>query len=338
VTQRVTCKSFPGLLSFFPPRLPPRRFTGWTGACVGNAPTCRLFVQGDSSVSASFEYELQTLVPNDGHNFQALALNSTSVFFGRWTFDGNGVWRVPKTGGAATLVASGVPSFIVADDAFVYWTDNYSIYSAPVEGGSASLLASTGSIGRLALDGQGALYWAESNLYSGTGAVHRMQDRVDAVIASGQHETGGIAVDATYAYFTCGTWDGTDRAVRRVPKKGGSVETLVTPNSVPAYVRVDSANVYYQDWMGMWVWSKSGGAPRLLSPNSNAEFDVNDSVVWWLSFGSPPVTPNGLFRANADGTRFASVDTAFDYSWSGPRVDDTAVYYFHEGALLRRLK
>src|SRR5437762_5946334 len=98
---------------------PAARFTGWTGACVGNAPTCWLFVQGDSSVSASFEYELQTLVPNDGHNFQALALNSTSVFFGRWTFDGNGVWRVPKTGGAATLVASGVPSFIVADDAFV---------------------------------------------------------------------------------------------------------------------------------------------------------------------------------------------------------------------------
>jgi hypothetical protein len=33
------------------------------------------------------------------------------------------------------------------------------------------------------------------------------------------------------------------------------------------------------------------------------------------------------------------VETGSDLTvWSGPRVDDTAVFYFHAGALLKRLK
>jgi hypothetical protein len=60
-------------------------------------------------------------------------------------------------------------------------------------------------------------------------------------------------------------------------------------------------------------------------------------VVWWFWAGSSNGS-NGLFRANAGGTGFTAVDTATDYSWMGPRVDDSAVYYFHGGALLKRLK
>lgn len=321
--------------------VPAARFMGWGGACSGNAATCQVTVQSDTSLNATFEYELQTLVANDGRNFTGLALNSSSVFFGRWSFEGNGIWTVPKKGGAPKLVASGIPYNIVADDSFVYWTDGSGIYSAPVEGGPASFLAGSYSIGRLALDEAGALYWIDPN---GSGAVHRMQDRIDAVIASGQHENGGIAVDATDAYFTCGMWDGTDRAIRRVPKKGGSVETLVTPVPVPApYLRVDSSNVYFEDFSsGVWVQSKSGGLPRRLSTLNGpgwatAEFDVNDFVVWWFWIGSP-TNADGLFRANANGTGFTAVDTSADSAWAGPRVDDTAVYYFHAGALLRRLK
>jgi hypothetical protein len=285
---------------------------------------------------------LQTLVPNDGRSFTSLALNSTSVFFGRWSNEGNAIWKVPKTGGTPTLVAAGIPYVIVADDGFVYWTDGIGVYSAPVDGGVGSLLA-TGTVGRLALDEEGALYWVESSSYSSTGAVHRMQSRVDTVIASGQHQSGGIAVDSTHAYFTCSTWDATDRAIRRVPKKGGSVETLVTPSGYPTSVRVDFSYFYYQDSSpGLWAVSKSTGVQRrLTSLNANgwlpAEFDVNASVAWWLWAGAPN-SGNGLFRINADGTSFTAVDTANDTSWSGPRVDDAAIYYFHGGALLRRLK
>jgi hypothetical protein len=66
---------------------------------------------------------------------------------------------------------------------------------------------------------------------------------------------------------------------------------------------------------------------------------VNASVVWWTWTDSTVAANNGLFRANADGSGFAAVDTGSDPTvWSGPRVDDTAVYYFHAGALLKRLK
>lgn len=322
---------------------PAARFMGWSGACTGNAPTCQLAPQSDAAVSASFEYELQTLLANDGHSGGALALNSSSVFFGRWLPEGSGVWSVPKMGGAPKLVAAGIPYFIVADDSFVYWADNVGIYSAPVQGGSGALLA-TGPIGKMALDENGALYWTAVASYGDSGALHRMQDRVDAIIASGQHENGGVAVDADYAYFTCTAWDGTDRAVRRVPKKGGSVETLITPMTVPRTVRVDFNNVYYQDdSAGMWALSKSGGTPRLLSAMNGStgwtpgEFDVNDSIAWWF-WVSLTGGPDGLFRAKSDGTAFTAVDTSSDNNWFGPRVDDTAVYYFHGGALLRRLK
>jgi len=236
-----------------------------------------------------------------------------------------------------TLVAFGLAYSIVADDAFVYWSDGVGIYSAPVDGGTGSLLA-TGTIGRMALDEEGALYWVDANSYISTGSVHRMQNRVDAVIASGQHENGGLAVDANYAYFTCGLAGATDPAIRRVPKKGGSVETLVT--TFATYLRVDSAYVYYVDFAAqVWALSKSTGVQRRLTPGggwTRGEFDVNDFKVWWLWVGVP--ADDGLFRANSDGTGLTAIDTAPDSSWYGPRVDDTAVYYFHNGALLRRLK
>jgi hypothetical protein len=324
---------------------PQARFMAWGGACSGNGQTCQFTAQADTSVSAAFEFELQTLAANDGTNQFALALNSTKVFFARRTSDGPGIWSIPKSGGTPVRVASGTAASLVADDGFVYWTDGFGIYSAPVEGGTGSLLA-TGNIGRLALDEFGALYWIQiRDFQGGKGALHRMQNRVDAVIASGQNQNLGVAVDATHAYFTCSSADGTDQAIRRVPKSGGTVEMVIATSVQPLAVRVDPQNVYFRDLNGaVWSRSKSGGTLRQLStPNGSssfvsvAEIDVNASVVWWI-WGDGSNRPKGLFRSQADGTGWTGVDTANDFSWFGPRVDDTAAYYFHAGALLKRLK
>ena len=110
-------------------------------------------------------------------------------------------------------------------------------------------------------------------------------------------------------------------------------------------MRVDPQNVYFRDLNGaVWSRSKSGGTLRQLStPNGSTSFvsmlelDVNASVVWWM-WGDGTNRPKGLFRAMADGTGWTGVDTGADSNWVGPRVDDTAVYYFHAGALLKRLK
>ncbi|HWE22711.1 MAG TPA: hypothetical protein VG496_02110 [Myxococcales bacterium] len=324
---------------------PAARFMGWSGACTGTAPTCQIAPQSDVTVGASFEYELQTLLANDGRTVaNSLALNSTSVFVWRYTaIEGSGVWSIPKSGGTPKFVASGMPYFIVADDAYVYWNDGVAIYSAPVEGGTAALLA-TGAFGNLALDEVGALYWVKKNFFAPYGEVHRMQSRVDTLIASGQESNMAVAVDDKNAYFTSASMDGTDHTIRRVPKKGGTVETVVTTIGAPIFVQVDSRSVYYREGTGsVWSASKDGGAPRLLSAlngssSSATDVAVSDFTVWWVwSYGLGAM--NGIYRSNDDATGFASVDTALnDSNWGGLRVDDAAVYYFHDGALLRRLK
>ncbi len=43
-------------------------------------------------------------------------------------------------------------------------------------------------------------------------------------------------------------------------------------------------------------------------------------------------------RDDADGTGFHAVDTSNDGGWLGLRVDDVALYYWHSGAVIRRLK
>lgn len=321
------------------------RFMGWGGACSGTATTCNLTLQSDTSVTAAFQFEVQTLVANDGTNIFTLGLNSTQAFFGRRAADGSSsIYSVPKSGGTPLRIASGFPTYIVADDAFVYWTDGSAIYSAPVGGGDASQLA-TGNVGRLALDDFGALYWIYVRSSSQNGALHRMQNRVDAVLASGQNQNSAVAVDATFAYFTTSSIVGTGRAVRRVPLAGGTVETVVSTNADPMAIKVDFQNLYYRESTGaVWAVAKTGGTPRLLSTGNAAsntvpfvDLDVNASVAWWTWTDFVNGT-RGLFRANADGTGWTAVEKDNSTVWFGPRVDDTAVYYFRSGALLKRLK
>ena len=112
----------------------------------------------------------------------------------------------------------------------------------------------------------------------------------------------------------------------------------------PLVVRLDPQNAYYRDSAtSVWAVSKSGGTPRLLSAANgtegfaNLDLDVNAGVVWWM-WTDNTSAPKGLFRSAADGSGFAAVDTSGDLNWFGPRVDATAVYYIHAGALLKRLK
>lgn len=327
---------------------PQARFMGWGGACNGTTATCQVTVLTNTQVTAEFQLEVETLVPADETNLTLIAINSTQVFFVRRNSDNTqSAWSVPKTGGAAAqIVPRGFFNYMVADDAFLYWSSGNSLLSVPAAGGGASVLADGFPVGRLALDSDGALYWVRPGPDS-DGSIHRMQDRVDKVLATRQDANGGIAVDATHAYFTTLAFPGGARSIRRVSKTGGTVEVLIIPTDPAISTRVDSQNVYYQESNGaVWAWSKSGGTPRLLSsangsqgfPNNAIDLDVNASVVWWIWVDFTGRTPNGLFNARPDGTAFTTVDAGSDVQWSGPRVDDTAAYYFHGGALLRRLK
>jgi hypothetical protein len=215
-----------------------------------------------------------------------------------------------------------------------------------------ALLFTGASIGRLALDEVGALYWTVGNYsVANTGSVHRMQDRADTLLAKGQNPLGALAVDASHVYFTDYATDG--GGIRRVPREGGAVERVLYCGSgcAPQAVRLDAQNVYFRLSNSgtsatnghVEAMSKADLKVRMLSRdngngayNSGVEVEVNASVVYWNWTGGS--SPYGIFRANADGTGFHAVDTSNDTGWLGLRVDDVALYYWHSGAVIRRLK
>ena len=90
--------------------------------------------------------------------------------------------------------------------------------------------------------------------------------------------------------------------------------------------------------------SKADSRVRMLSTGNGSgdstysilEVEVNASVAYWN--WSNGASPYGIFRSNADGSGFATVDSADDRDWYGVRVDDVAVYHYHHGAIIRRLK
>lgn len=326
------------------------RFMGWSGACSGANSSCTLtMVNGDVRVGASFEDNVVTLVANDGTNQTGLAINSTDAFYARYTnADGGSIWAVSKSGGQPRRVASGIGQSFVADDNYVYWADYYSISSAPVQGGQASLIfASRPGIGRLALDAGGALYFTASNYsYSSSpgGEVHRMQNRTDTVLASGLSVHPGVGVDDTYVYFGVAEGHG---MLKRVPITGGAVETLVNCSTdcwITA-IRADSKYVYFRAQSGQ-AWSLSKASPTLVllsASNGTAwynpsnEIDVWGSTAYW-NFVWPQSGASGIFSAQADGSHWTAIDTSTDWQWYGPRVDEKAIYDWHVGSLIRRLK
>jgi hypothetical protein len=113
-------------------------------------------------------------------------------------------------------------------------------------------------------------------------------------------------------------------------------------------VRVDSDTIYFRNWDGsVWAGPKTGGAPHKLStgngifttaPYGSVELDTNAKVAYWNWVDVDSAVPQGLFRSDAAGTAWTAIETSGDTYWGGPRVDDKYIFYFHAGALYRRLK
>jgi hypothetical protein len=326
-------------------------FAGWSDACSGPG-GCALTLNGETRVTAKFTGPppppaVTTLAPSDGTNIGIFALNSTRVFFVRSGYNIYGIWSVPKGGGASSLVASTCCAYyLVADDQFVYWNDWRYIYRVAVGGGAIQqLYTAPSSIGRIALDG-GNLYWttyAVSGNVAGTVSTGPAGGGSPTVIATA-NPLGSLAVDATHVYWT--NRDSNGGGIFRVSKGGGAVDATIQCGAcIPVVVRVDFQNIYYRNHdSDVWARAKAGGDGRLLStgnPRSAGSFavdlDVNASIAYWM-FNDNSQSPHGLFRANADGSGWSAIESSADTTWVGPRVDDTAIYYFHAGALLRRAK
>ena len=174
-----------------------------------------------------------------------------------------------------------------------------------------------------------------------------MQSRTDFTLASNLRASEGIAVDDKNVWF--GTFDNTSSGeLHRVPRTGGTVEDVISCGSYCQVmsIKTDFQHVYFRSSSGQaYAMAKSNPSLVLLSAGngssgyaSQPDIDANASIAYWNWASYDSNSTNGIFRANPDGTNFRAVDSGQDYSWFGPRVDDTAIFYYHAGAFLKRLK
>jgi hypothetical protein len=326
------------------------RLISWgRSECASSSPNCNIVASQNISATMVFENEVLTLAPADGTNYSVFAINATHVFFQRSGNYISGIWSVPKAGGTASMVTSMCCAVnMVADQDYVYWNDWSSTYRVPTTGGSPQQLYYYYEIlpGGLVLDGA-TLYWTShyGSFYNSNTVVGIYSGSTSggtARLLATAKQPSGIAVDSQYVYWSDKDRDG---LIQRVPKAGGVPETVIDCGTCsPSVVRVDSNNIYYRNIDGDgWSRAKRGGDFHKLTsgnPGNNnvywVDLEVNASVAYWT--WNDYSSTHGLFSARADGTGWTAIETAADNTWVGPRVDDNYIFYWHAGALYRRLK
>jgi hypothetical protein len=161
-----------------------------------------------------------------------------------WTVDGVGVFRAPKGGGDASLLASGAAEGLALDGTRIYWTEHLargSVRADDKAGGAPAIVAAAQtSPSRVAID-EANVYWVSD--ISDAIAMAPKDGGAVTVLAQGKEvKIGGIAVDETWVYWA----NSGARTIARVLKAPPhDVEILAQNLGVPVGVAVDATHVYW---------------------------------------------------------------------------------------------
>lgn len=157
----------------------------------------------DTRLSASGSSEVSLLPDTDPttyHNYYpfSLVLDAANVYF---THDGNeGVWRAPLSGGAATLLVSGVARATLAiDGSTLFFQQGNDINQIAVTGGAVSTFAAGAGVVTAMVAHHGAVYWTCGTC--GTVVKQAVGGTTSLTLASGEANPRSIAVDDTHVYF-----------------------------------------------------------------------------------------------------------------------------------------
>jgi hypothetical protein len=248
------------------------------------------------------------------------------------------VVKAPLGGGTpVTLVDQQPGAFgIAVAQGNVYWAvqgsgglDGGSILTVGVDGGTVSTIATgQGFTSEIAVDSS-YVYWASGYIARAPLTGGPFTTLVSAVYPQ------RMALDATSVYFTVNTGNNTGK-VERVPKSGGTPQTLAFERTSEQGVAVDQANVYWTNTAGDVMKEAVDGGPLVplafLQSNPFA-VAVDATSIYWV--GNDAAGSAGVFKTSLDGGAVTTVTSGWAYS-IGFALDATSVYFTtYDGYVVR---
>jgi hypothetical protein len=241
--------------------------------------------------------------------------------------------KVSISGGPVTVLTdlAKAPRKIIAYDTNVYWIDESTVNSIPVNGGDITTLASgLDSPVDLEFD-TASLYWTESVCcaHGQKGSVKTVPITGGAVtvLVDGVDAPGALALDASNIYWTeggpMGEIEGFGR-IAKVPIGGGAVTTWAggISSALPP-IAVDETNVYIADNFTIKKVPIDGGTVEklIIADNYVGDLTTDGINVYWIDdFFSV------VYKIPVNGGTVVILGSG-GFGPSGPiDVDDTHVY------------
>jgi hypothetical protein len=230
-----------------------------------------------------------TTLAVDEPNPRALGVDDARVYF----YDSCGTGRiasVAKTGGAVQEL----PVAMKPEDARVLavfagdlYFNGYGLLRMPKDGGPLEVIDESTFVLAVATDKKG-IFWAGVQMGTSDDVILALDAGASAprVVADVNDVRYGLALDAKYVYFNSGDF------VKRVPRAGGSVQTLAAANAWK--LAVDDTHVYWTEGVfgadcAIKKAPKSGGESIVVATCTGAYVDiaVDERCVYWANlYGS----------------------------------------------------
>jgi hypothetical protein len=214
---------------------------------------------------------------------EGLAVDDSGVYITESALYGR-VLRVTTDGSAPLKVLAPLqpqPAGLAIDATHVYWVNLSGVVSrVPKLGGAVEVLAMGEAQPRLVAVDDANVYWTIDGRPDPPGVRRMPKAGGTPELFAAAESPGGIALDASYAYWA----DGTGTISRRA-KGGGPVQVLAAGEQGAHRIALDATRVYFTADEHIGSVPKVGGPVTIVSPTFNAQDVATDGEggVYWTT-------------------------------------------------------